>query len=162
VAASTLFATSSISYSGGLLGSAGVGLTISNSYAIGNVSSFSYGSAYSGGLLGSTDVGLTISNSYAMSDVSGSCYKNSPPPHVCLVFYGGVIGQGSGTNVSVYYNDEGASQAVGTGSSAGISSKTSNELRQKNTFIGWDFTNTWAIDSEINNGFPYLKNVTKK
>lgn len=35
--------------------------------------------------------------------------------------------------------------------------KTSAQLKDINTFIGWDFTNTWAIDSTKNNGYPYLK-----
>jgi hypothetical protein len=34
--------------------------------------------------------------------------------------------------------------------------KTSAQLKDINTFIGWDFTNTWAIDSTKNNGYPYL------
>lgn len=37
------------------------------------------------------------------------------------------------------------------------SAKTSAQLKDINTFIGWDFTNTWAIDSTKNNGYPYLK-----
>ncbi len=35
--------------------------------------------------------------------------------------------------------------------------KTSTQLKDINTFIGWDFTNTWSIDSTNNNGYPYLK-----
>lgn len=37
------------------------------------------------------------------------------------------------------------------------SAKTSTELKDINTFIGWDFTNTWSIDSTKNSGYPYLK-----
>ena len=37
------------------------------------------------------------------------------------------------------------------------SAKTSAQLKDINTFTGWDFTNTWAIDSTKNNGYPYLK-----
>jgi len=37
------------------------------------------------------------------------------------------------------------------------SAKTSTQLKDINTFIGWDFTNTWSIDSTKNNGYPYLK-----
>jgi hypothetical protein len=37
------------------------------------------------------------------------------------------------------------------------SPKTSSQLKDINTFIGWDFTNTWSIDSTLNSGFPYLK-----
>lgn len=36
------------------------------------------------------------------------------------------------------------------------SAKTSAQLKDINTFIGWDFTNTWAIDSTKNSGYPYL------
>jgi hypothetical protein len=34
--------------------------------------------------------------------------------------------------------------------------RTSAQLKVINTFIGWDFTNTWAIDSTKNSGYPYL------
>jgi hypothetical protein len=37
------------------------------------------------------------------------------------------------------------------------SAKTSALLKDINTFIGWDFTNTWSIDSTQNSGYPYLK-----
>ena len=37
------------------------------------------------------------------------------------------------------------------------SAKTSSQLKDINTFIGWDFTNTWLIDALKNNGYPYLK-----
>jgi len=37
------------------------------------------------------------------------------------------------------------------------SAKTSAQLKNINTFIGWDFTNTWTIDSTKNNGYPYLR-----
>ncbi|MCC7050887.1 MAG: hypothetical protein IT239_03810 [Bacteroidia bacterium] len=36
------------------------------------------------------------------------------------------------------------------------SAKTSAQLKDVNTFIGWDFTNTWSIDSTKNNGYPFL------
>lgn len=37
------------------------------------------------------------------------------------------------------------------------SAKTSAQLKDINTFVGWDFTNTWVIDSTKNNGYPYLR-----
>ncbi|HRN70320.1 MAG TPA: hypothetical protein PLS49_03975 [Candidatus Woesebacteria bacterium] len=37
------------------------------------------------------------------------------------------------------------------------SAKTIAQLKDINTFIGWDFINTWLIDSTKNNGYPYLK-----
>jgi len=36
------------------------------------------------------------------------------------------------------------------------SAKTSAQLKDINTFIGWDFINTWSIDPSINNGYPFL------
>mgnify|MGYP000921123237 CR=1 FL=1 len=36
------------------------------------------------------------------------------------------------------------------------SAKTSTQLKDINTFTGWDFINTWAIDSTKNSGYPYL------
>lgn len=35
--------------------------------------------------------------------------------------------------------------------------KTSAQLKDISTFIGWDFTNTWAIDSTKNSGYPYFQ-----
>ena len=35
--------------------------------------------------------------------------------------------------------------------------KTSAQLKDINTFVGWDFINTWSIDSTKNNGYPYLQ-----
>jgi len=36
------------------------------------------------------------------------------------------------------------------------SAKTSAQLKDINTFVGWDFTNTWSIDSTKNSGYPYV------
>jgi len=35
--------------------------------------------------------------------------------------------------------------------------KTSAELKQQNTFSGWDFGSIWDIDPNINDGFPFLR-----
>lgn len=35
--------------------------------------------------------------------------------------------------------------------------KTSSQLKDINTYTGWDFTNTWAIDSTKNSSYPALK-----
>jgi hypothetical protein len=65
-----------ISYSGGLVGYASAALTITNSYASGNVSARAFhgvvGTAetYGGGLVGYASAALTITNSYASGKVS--------------------------------------------------------------------------------------------
>jgi hypothetical protein len=39
--------------------------------------------------------------------------------------------------------------------------KTSTEMKDISTYLDslWDFTNTWAIDPEINSGYPYLQST---
>jgi hypothetical protein len=34
--------------------------------------------------------------------------------------------------------------------------KSADEMKQQNTFIGWDFIHIWEIAPDINDGFPYL------
>lgn len=36
-------------------------------------------------------------------------------------------------------------------------SKSVSDLKTQSTYEGWDFDNIWAIDSKINDGYPYLK-----
>jgi len=35
--------------------------------------------------------------------------------------------------------------------------RTTAELKTQSTFVGWNFINTWAMDSNKNNGYPYLR-----
>ena len=39
--------------------------------------------------------------------------------------------------------------------------KTTVEMKTKSTYtdVGWDFDTIWDIKPEINNGYPYLRNV---
>jgi hypothetical protein len=132
------------SYSGGLVGYADNSTNIINSYASGNVQAFSSDSyAYSGGLAGYAYSTTTITNSYASGNVSAN-------------YFGGIFGKWlGGTNTSVYYNSEGASQATGEGSPTGILPVSSNNLKKQATFIDWDFDNVWGISEDIS--YPYLK-----
>lgn len=34
--------------------------------------------------------------------------------------------------------------------------KNSAEMQDQNTYLNWDFTTVWSIDSDINSGYPYL------
>lgn len=36
--------------------------------------------------------------------------------------------------------------------------KTTNQMKTESTFITWDFNEVWAIDSDINDGYPHLRN----
>jgi hypothetical protein len=35
--------------------------------------------------------------------------------------------------------------------------KTTGEMKNYSTYVGWDFDNVWAINPSINEGYPYLK-----
>jgi hypothetical protein len=142
-------------FAGGLIGGGDVMITVSNSYAISNVSASSADGALSGGIAGFAGGQGTTSNSYASGTVTATgLYAGA----------GGIFGNANDlrTNISVFYNSQKASQATGGGESDGILAKTSDELRQQSTFVGWDFENIWAIDPTKNDGFPYfdIKNVT--
>jgi hypothetical protein len=42
--------------------------------------------------------------------------------------------------------------------SAGGEGKTTADMKNKHTFVNWEFVNIWAIDPGINNSYPYLIN----
>ncbi|MDR0304031.1 MAG: YDG domain-containing protein [Chitinispirillales bacterium] len=129
----------SISYSGGLLGSTNGTFAVSNSYTTGNISASSASISYSGGLIGASNYTLSnITNCYASGTITakgdGSLYA------------GGISGRwDSGTNTSVYYNSAGASKASGSGSPTGILGLTSEQLKKRAAFTGWDFSGIWNM-----------------
>jgi hypothetical protein len=118
---------------------------IEDCYAAGPISG-----SYSGGLV-SQNYG-TVVNSYANNTSSAG---NS----------GGLIGE----NYTVYpdlfevnncfWNSDSTLSEVARGSAHGSNyGKTTAEMKSEATFtaVGWDFNTVWAIDPEINNGFPHL------
>lgn len=64
------------------------------------------------------------------------------------------IDDGGTVKSSFYYKDE-TTQAGK--SSGGASGKSNLALTMQATYSGWDFENTWAIDSSKNDGYPYLQ-----
>lgn len=96
------------------------------------------GSDGTGGLVG-RNIGGTIEFSYATGSVEGGNYT------------GGLVGYNSGTIQSSYWDKE----ASGRSSSRGGTGKTTVEMKQKSTFDGWDFSDTWFIDEGIS--YPYLQ-----
>jgi hypothetical protein len=154
-------------YVGGLAGANGmvnsggkIGGEISNSYFIGIVdgdyssgglvgqntgkisNSYSAGMVLIGGGLVGTNYGL-ISNSYSISTVlagGGLAWENKK------------FDDYVGTIINSYYDSQTSGQSD-TGKGDG---KTTAEMKQKETFEGWDFTNVWGISNAINGGYPYL------
>ncbi|MCL2283665.1 MAG: hypothetical protein FWC26_10175 [Fibromonadales bacterium] len=128
-------------YSGGLAGYFGGSIT--DSYANNDVSVYvSYGTGRSGGLAGSFSGNIT--NSYAIGNISASANTS---------YSGGLVGQANGiTATGSYYNSETSGQSDNSGKGT---PKTTAEMKTQSTYEGWDFTDTWAIDSSSD--YPVLK-----
>jgi hypothetical protein len=137
--------------------------TVSNSYATGAVTGYSD----VGGLVGNNPG--TVSNSYATGAVTctgnnvgglvGSMYSGMVSK--CYATgavtgtggtVGGLVGVNSGGTVSNSYWDM---QTSGQGTSPGGTGKTTAEMKQRATFVGWDFTNIWGITENVT--YPFLR-----
>jgi len=113
------------------------------------------GSVYAGGLIGQVGSNfgdnVNIKQAYSSGAVSADTYP------------GGFIGASSfGTlNLDGCYFDMTASRQskgigmVETGNPA-VAQKSSQEMKQQNTYVNWDFANVWGTSSGANNGYPYL------
>ena len=128
---------------GGLVGSVANSGSVLDSYATGNVSVTSGGPV--GGLIGLSEGGQAtpVRESFSTGKVSGTTDSE------------GAIGQGNWSGV--YFD----TQSTGL-SGLGGSGKTSSELRQLATFVGWDIsesatpTTVWGVHPTRNAGYPFL------
>ena len=127
---------------GGLAGYAW-NAVINNSYAAGNVT----GNNSIGGFLGSYDgtSGSKITNCYAIGMVTGVRYSGG--------LVGGDMSPSSNTTTNSYYD----SQTSGQTDADKGTPKTTAQMKQQSTYTGWDFNAIWHISSNINNGYPYLR-----
>jgi The GLUG motif len=114
--------------------------SITNSFAIGNVS----GAQNVGGLIGmNKSSSFQLSNSYSAGEVTATANKA----------VGGLVGYDdlNGKSTANSYWD---TQNSGQTTSAGGIGKTTTEMYQKNTYVNWDFNNTWAIKEGVS--YPTL------
>jgi hypothetical protein len=135
------YATGSVSGSTSVGGLSGQNSgTIRNSYATGSVS----GNIFVGGLVGE-NFGVTVTDSYATGRVTGDD------------FVGGLVGENFDATVTdSYWNTETSEQT----SSDGGTGLTTAQMRQQTSFTGWDFTDTWQIESGEYSSYPYLQEIT--
>ena len=119
-------------YVGGLVGyNTG---TVTHSYSMSSMS----GGIYVGGLVG-INVG-TVTQSYSTGSVSGG------------ELVGGLIGLDYGGTITNSYWDK---ETSGQTTSDGGEGKTTAEMKQQATFVGWDFTTVWDIEENVT--YPYLQ-----
>jgi hypothetical protein len=130
---------------GGLVGR-NDGSAVENSYAAGNVNGDNSGTNNAvGGLVG-INYNATITNCYA---AVGRVTGNSS--------VGGLVGLNIGALGTVskitssYYN----SDIFETANSYGTP-KTTEEMKLRGTYTGWEFGKVWAIDKEVNDGYPHF------
>jgi len=123
---------------------------VSNCYNAGTISS----SFNAGGIVGDNTCYYAHSN-YGYSMIS-HCYNtgsiilpSSNAGGIAGNDYNGII------NSSYFLNNIGS--GVGNGSTSGTYTCTAAEMRQKSTFVDFDFISIWDIDPNINNGYPFLK-----
>jgi len=152
---------------GGLIGKMSNNVHLTNSFYLGNILSNASEGNTQGGLVG-----------HISQSVVDKCYVSS---RWSFVNAGGVFGrihmgnslnEPSTTLVSVSntfwdVNTTGVSVpflSITTGFQTLISGLSTSQMKQAETFIeaGWDFDEIWGINSEINNGYPYLRNMYKQ
>lgn len=128
-------------YSGGLVGSAGWQVVVSNSYARGQVA----GNENVGGITGYLETSLN--NSFSAVAVSGSNYV------------GGLVG-GNGTEATTSYCYFDTQVSSTSYSALGVG-RTTDQMTypyDASTYENWEFGSIWAEDSDLsqNNGYPFL------
>ncbi|MDR0516289.1 MAG: hypothetical protein LBH25_04520 [Fibromonadaceae bacterium] len=79
--------------------------------------------------------------------------KNNVGGFVGTMMYGWSI---SHFMYNSYYDMKTSGQSDDEGKGEG---KTTAEMKQRATFVNWDFDDIWSINSAINNGYPYLLNT---
>ena len=137
-------------YAGGLVGYSYANkadLTIANSYARGSVTASTYGTTYAGGLIGYTysyNTTTYVTNTYSTGAIN-TYYASSS-------YKGGLIGYSSGASYTSSYWDtqtSGLSDGVGNlnPDPAGVTGKTTTQMKTQSTFVGWDFDTIWVMQT---------------
>lgn len=145
---------------GGLVGRMEYG-SVTACYSRGSVT----GTSWVGGLVGRNDYGsitnsysscsVTVTENYAtagglVGDNDGSvsfCYSTGAvSATISLFLLGGLVGSNDGTLTACFWDTQtsGQSGGVGSGSSSGVTGKTTAEMMTLTTFTdaGWDFTDS--------------------
>ncbi len=155
-------------YVGGFGGHISDTAILENSYVTGKLLKtdgyFKYGS-YTGGLFGyaqckhvngGSSPACQIKNSYAALEFDF--------PYRHKHYVGGLIAA-AGWRAETVSNSYWDSELCGISytnyrhdSRYTVGSQTTSEMKQQSTYVGWDFDNVWAIDPNVNEGYPYLKN----
>lgn len=143
-------------YVGGLAGSQGRG-GISDSYALGDVSNQTSDNYYlrSAGLVSNIVYGSaqrTYATGYVdKSNLGGAFFSK----------IAGLVGDAefAGSFVADSFFDTVTTGVTAGTDPSGVNALETSDMRRQSTYTdaGWDFTNTWAINPVVNDGYPYLR-----
>ena len=136
-------------YVGGITGEINDSNTanIQDCYYIGKISSNS-NKCYAGGIVPLTRKATKVTNCYNVTEFNN---------------YNGLVGAISSpeeevpTLQSCYWNKDISKISNDV---SGVVGNSTSEMKTKGTYLNWDFDNVWNIDPNINDGYPYLKNLT--
>ena len=148
-------------YSGGIVGSSSSPFSYCYNTGVISATSNSGEAAYAGGIVGfsSHTTGISSPFSLAYCYNIGSVTASSGK----MAQAGGIAGSSPTKGVinNCYFLNTSASRAVGNngGTLESVNALTSTQMKQQTSFVGFDFTNTWAINPAINNGYPYLRGM---
>jgi len=151
---------------GGLIGGSGNSI-ISHCYSTGTVTGYGYSV---GGLVGYINNSL-VTNSWSTSTVSagagyyvggivGRYYDSNSIVSNCYstgavtagMYYGGLAGYGAGTITGSYYDSTTSGRSDNTGKGV---PKTTAQMKQQATFVGWDFNVIWNITEGVT--YPFFR-----
>lgn len=127
---------------------------IKNCYSTGNVFVDVEGHQDAGGFAGENSAKAQLVNDYSTGKVEA--------PNSTFTDLGGFLGTNRasapedyrGIVTNSYWN----TSTSGLTTSLGGEGKSASEMKQAAMFSGWDFTSTWSIVPETNNGYPHLAN----
>ena len=143
---------STTAYAGGIVGNSYYGAII-NGYNVGSVyasATMSRSYAYAGGIVGYNYVG-PIANCYDIGSVNAVV-----PSTYSSAYAGGVAGTNeNGVLENCYYLDT-IRQGVGNGTDTSIPC-AEEKMREKDTFVGFDFEKMWEFVEENSYPYPTLK-----
>jgi hypothetical protein len=143
--------------SGGVVGGSQVGGLVGTFYVdesvsgIGITNSYSFDSVtasgnYVGGLIGEVFGYGSVTICYSRGKVSASDTSTG---------IGGLIGYNPQYSSSYCFWDTVTSGQ--TTSASGDIPESTTAMNIQSTYTGWDFTNTWIMNSAVNDGYPYLR-----
>ncbi len=123
---------------------------ISDCYSLGNVTRNGGSNVSLGGFVGNMSYESTIIHCYSTGSISGTGWNPTDK---------GFIGEYlAGTLTNNYWDTQSSGQASSVGEGAGLlEGKTTEQMHQQATFQNWNFTNTWGIYSDYNDGYPCLQ-----